>query len=148
MYIYFFFFFQAEDGIRDAQESRGLGDVYKRQVQLFLWAMSRTDMFLPMAVAACIAGTSHVITLLLLLHKEESNIRRRVQAEIAMMVLYGWPMALMALYGATLLCFPSYLVRSLVFLSTCIDTQSIGGKRRRLLSVSYTHLTLPTKRIV
>ena len=28
---YVFFFFQAEDGIRDAQESRGLGDVYKRQ---------------------------------------------------------------------------------------------------------------------
>ena len=27
----FWFFFQAEDGIRDAQESRGLGDVYKRQ---------------------------------------------------------------------------------------------------------------------
>ena len=26
-----FFFFQAEDGIRVAQESRGLGDVYKRQ---------------------------------------------------------------------------------------------------------------------
>ena len=25
------FFFQAEDGIRVAQESRGLGDVYKRQ---------------------------------------------------------------------------------------------------------------------
>eukprot|EP00658_Telonema_sp_P-2_P057007 TRINITY_DN4546_c0_g2_i1.p1 TRINITY_DN4546_c0_g2~~TRINITY_DN4546_c0_g2_i1.p1 ORF type:complete len:324 (-),score=68.45 TRINITY_DN4546_c0_g2_i1:116-1087(-) len=31
MSIRFFFFFQAEDGIRDAQESRGLGDVYKRQ---------------------------------------------------------------------------------------------------------------------
>ena len=29
------FFFQAEDGIRDAQESRGLGDVYKRQSQTF-----------------------------------------------------------------------------------------------------------------
>ena len=28
------FFFQAEDGIRDAQESRGLGDVYKRQVMV------------------------------------------------------------------------------------------------------------------
>src|SRR5674536_390960 len=28
-----FFFFQAEDGIRDAQESRGLGDVYKRQTE-------------------------------------------------------------------------------------------------------------------
>src|SRR5678816_3652940 len=31
-YFFFFFFFQAEDGIRDAQESRGLGDVYKRQL--------------------------------------------------------------------------------------------------------------------
>ena len=30
------FFFQAEDGIRDAQESRGLGDVYKRQVTYWL----------------------------------------------------------------------------------------------------------------
>ena len=30
--VVFFFFFQAEDGIRDAQESRGLGDVYKRQI--------------------------------------------------------------------------------------------------------------------
>ena len=26
-----FFFFQAEDGIRDSPQSRGLGDVYKRQ---------------------------------------------------------------------------------------------------------------------
>src|SRR5665254_20549 len=29
------FFFQAEDGIRDAQESRGLGDVYKRQNEIY-----------------------------------------------------------------------------------------------------------------
>ena len=28
----FFFFFQAEDGIRDLVRSRGLGDMYKRQV--------------------------------------------------------------------------------------------------------------------
>ena len=27
------FFFQAEDGIRDLVRSRGLGDVYKRQVK-------------------------------------------------------------------------------------------------------------------
>ena len=30
----FSFFFQAEDGIRDLVRSRGLGDVYKRQVCL------------------------------------------------------------------------------------------------------------------
>ena len=29
--IFFVFFFQAEDGIRDLRMSRGLGDVYKRQ---------------------------------------------------------------------------------------------------------------------
>ena len=29
----FFFFFQAEDGIRDLVRSRGLGDVYKRQAK-------------------------------------------------------------------------------------------------------------------
>ena len=29
-----FFFFQAEDGIRDLVRSRGLGDVYKRQLQV------------------------------------------------------------------------------------------------------------------
>ena len=27
-------FFQAEDGIRDVERSRGLGDVYKRQVKI------------------------------------------------------------------------------------------------------------------
>ncbi len=31
VYKFFFFFFQAEDGIRDLVRSRGLGDVYKRQ---------------------------------------------------------------------------------------------------------------------
>ncbi len=29
--VYFVFFFQAEDGIRDGERSRGLGEVYKRQ---------------------------------------------------------------------------------------------------------------------
>ena len=32
MFGLFFFFFQAEDGIRDLVRSRGLGDVYKRQL--------------------------------------------------------------------------------------------------------------------
>ena len=31
LYMFLFFFFQAEDGIRDLVRSRGLGDVYKRQ---------------------------------------------------------------------------------------------------------------------
>ena len=35
MCLFDFFFFQAEDGIRDLVRSRGLGDVYKRQVMRF-----------------------------------------------------------------------------------------------------------------
>ncbi len=38
-----FFFFQAEDGIRDAQESRGLGDVYKNPVPPRLSCVSLID---------------------------------------------------------------------------------------------------------
>ena len=33
--LHYRFFFQAEDGIRDLVRSRGLGDVYKRQLQAF-----------------------------------------------------------------------------------------------------------------
>ena len=36
MSVYSVFFFQAEDGIRDLVRSRGLGDVYKRQVVTLL----------------------------------------------------------------------------------------------------------------
>ena len=37
------FFFQAEDGIRDVERSRGLGDVYKRQ------NTNRARAFLPLS---------------------------------------------------------------------------------------------------
>ena len=37
-----FFFFQAEDGIRDLVRSRGLGDVYKRQLADLADAVSAT----------------------------------------------------------------------------------------------------------
>ena len=40
------FFFQAEDGIRDLVRSRGLGDVYKRQVQAkggYLWLLAEDE---------------------------------------------------------------------------------------------------------
>ena len=45
------FFFQAEDGIRDAQESRGLGDVYKRQVHIPLPGRSLQILLAPIHLA-------------------------------------------------------------------------------------------------
>ncbi|CZS11798.1 hypothetical protein CDFC105_93918 [Clostridioides difficile] len=41
--IYVFFFFQAEDGIRDFCLSRGLGDVYKRQSIYLAFFSLQTD---------------------------------------------------------------------------------------------------------
>ena len=35
-FFFLYFFFQAEDGIRDLVRSRGLGDVYKRQGFIFV----------------------------------------------------------------------------------------------------------------
>src|SRR5674536_271252 len=61
----FFFFFQAEDGIRDAQESRGLGDVYKRQPHTpadppqpsrLAWPSRRTVCLLLLILAATLAA--------------------------------------------------------------------------------------------
>ena len=46
----FCFFFQAEDGIRDAQESRGLGDVYKRQPLFYANALHSTPVALQLRV--------------------------------------------------------------------------------------------------
>ena len=37
----FVFFFQAEDGIRDLVRSRGLGDVYKRQIVVAFLAIEQ-----------------------------------------------------------------------------------------------------------
>jgi len=44
-----FLFFQAEDGIRDLVRSRGLGDVYKRQVYILIVCASAG---VPILVAA------------------------------------------------------------------------------------------------
>ena len=41
--IFIVFFFQAEDGIRDLVRSRGLGDVYKRQVELRAASLELVD---------------------------------------------------------------------------------------------------------
>ena len=48
-----FFFFQAEDGIRDLVRSRGLGDVYKRQVY--------TDSILQVHTSDCLLQMAELI---------------------------------------------------------------------------------------
>ena len=50
--VFFFFLFQAADGIREAQESRGLGDVCKRQVEVGVAAVGGVALAASVLVAA------------------------------------------------------------------------------------------------
>ena len=51
--VLFCFFFQAEDGIRDLVRSRGLGDVYKRQLRTF------AELFVDLTEVQVHIGSSH-----------------------------------------------------------------------------------------
>ena len=53
----FCFFFQAEDGIRDLVRSRGLGDVYKRQV------LECTELGCELLRAKCDVAVPHAVAL-------------------------------------------------------------------------------------
>ena len=61
--LYVFFFFQAEDGIRDLVRSHGLGDVYKRQSSACARA-SNASLTRALAAASNVAFGMCVISLL------------------------------------------------------------------------------------
>ena len=63
------FFFQAEDGIRDLVRSRGLGDVYKRQLTLTGGGQTGDiGSSLNMPVTISPAGAAGTLKLLSLIH--------------------------------------------------------------------------------
>ena len=51
-----FFFFQAEDGIRDLVRSRGLGDVYKRQHQAVSHGLLRAEVVIAVEIGCDALG--------------------------------------------------------------------------------------------
>ena len=53
------FFFQAEDGIRDLVRSRGLGDVYKRQVDGDVPESLRGKKLISLDLGAMVAGAKY-----------------------------------------------------------------------------------------
>eukprot|EP00658_Telonema_sp_P-2_P029997 TRINITY_DN22731_c0_g1_i3.p1 TRINITY_DN22731_c0_g1~~TRINITY_DN22731_c0_g1_i3.p1 ORF type:complete len:129 (+),score=33.29 TRINITY_DN22731_c0_g1_i3:71-457(+) len=126
----FFFFFQAEDGIRDAQESRGLGDVYKRQV-----SHSR------MSSVCC-------------------PIRSRWVWWFAPTVVALCSVNVLLMTRCTMQLFPTPASPTMTTLATsfsgstgeCANSGFLCAEQMLVMisvpSVSYTHLTLPTKRIV
>ena len=57
-------FFQAEDGIRDLVRSRGLGDVYKRQLSIWRVIFSSTTMASSTTIPIAIESEVSEITLI------------------------------------------------------------------------------------
>ena len=61
----FFFFFQAEDGIRDRSPSRGLGDVYKRQryknVKVLLLTFEENEEDILTRILSCIGNRTEIL---------------------------------------------------------------------------------------
>eukprot|EP00658_Telonema_sp_P-2_P041496 TRINITY_DN29688_c0_g1_i2.p1 TRINITY_DN29688_c0_g1~~TRINITY_DN29688_c0_g1_i2.p1 ORF type:complete len:100 (-),score=39.94 TRINITY_DN29688_c0_g1_i2:100-399(-) len=68
----FFFFFQAEDGIRDAQESRGLGDVYKRQAGSPVTRRRNKSLKLGNLTAPLTEPTDNALTTICLLYTSDA----------------------------------------------------------------------------
>eukprot|EP00658_Telonema_sp_P-2_P067978 TRINITY_DN56916_c0_g1_i1.p1 TRINITY_DN56916_c0_g1~~TRINITY_DN56916_c0_g1_i1.p1 ORF type:complete len:132 (-),score=20.30 TRINITY_DN56916_c0_g1_i1:41-436(-) len=129
----FFFFFQAEDGIRDAQESRGLGDVYKRQLPFLTCRTSSTD------PALTEPFTNDVMDVGMLMHQVPFH---------SIISHAGKPggFSSTCVYSCGKVELPPFLRRSKGrHVSTTVeDTSGVLC----ISPVSYTHLTLPTKRIV
>eukprot|EP00658_Telonema_sp_P-2_P051015 TRINITY_DN39035_c0_g1_i1.p2 TRINITY_DN39035_c0_g1~~TRINITY_DN39035_c0_g1_i1.p2 ORF type:complete len:112 (+),score=36.49 TRINITY_DN39035_c0_g1_i1:39-374(+) len=111
MFMFLFFFFQAEDGIRDAQESRGLGDVYKRQD------------------VDCVVENGKVVFAAV---SDNFDVHPPYLVEVGGLS----PSALKTEEHAAVLSLPDDFV------------SAYGNEVHAVLPVSYTHLTLPTKRIV
>ena len=66
-------FFQAEDGIRDLVRSRGLGDVYKRQIEGLYLTLGSTGEKVDPKIAGRIAEQRHTLDNLIALLKQNNG---------------------------------------------------------------------------
>ena len=129
MFLFFFFFFQAEDGIRDFCLSRGLGDVYKRQAIIRnLLAGNDTFVLMPTGGGKSLCyqlpslimdGTAIVISPLIALMKNQVDAMRNFSEEDGVAH----------------------------FINSSLNKSAIDQVKSDI-PVSYTHLTLPTNREV
>ena len=80
VFLLLFFFFQAEDGIRDLVRSRGLGDVYKRQIVPVIISASTLGLF------AYVAGHSGIASYLQITHVQGASELAPVAATILSLI--------------------------------------------------------------
>ena len=134
-----FFFFQAEDGIRDRSPSRGLGDVYKRQVYFDARAKLHLQNYLK-----CRTDDNPALFVTL----NDPHKRLKISGVEIRLRQLGRELKLERIH-------PHKFRRTMA--TRAIDkgmpieqVQKLLGHQQidTTMPVSYTHLTLPTKRIV
>ena len=121
-----FFFFQAEDGIRDLVRSRGLGDVYKRQIG-YQYSVLDTTIIIPDSISILDyyglypdLGAKE--------YSPSSTVENNAFLQIEFTLNQNYPNPFNP--------------------NTKISWQSPVGSWQTLKAVSYTHLTLPTSDLV
>ena len=144
-----FFFFQAEDGIRDRSPSRGLGDVYKRQVKVEQ-VYSMEDIETLPNWYAMLNTIAPYITGLRASFIENGN-KYRGNADVAVNAGYFNTADLSEAKHSVNYAWSSDRDAFRRFPDPDRLNRIAGGKLKEdanIYPVSYTHLTLPTKRIV
>ena len=137
-----FFFFQAEDGIRDLVRSRGLGDVYKRQ-HYYLKNLDEGDAMRDASEAALSGGPSCAIILLAvagaILAFIVVNIAGMNIASI-LLLLVGIVLLSSAVVMTVLRRRVSQAQQTIEELEDTVDLERFTALEEEFESVSYTHL--------
>ena len=146
-----FFFFQAEDGIRDLVRSRGLGDVYKRQHNIKP-SSDPTSMVhkdnLVKTCGSCHPGANETFTqgsIHITLDKEDEPILYWISTTYIFLLI--------SLLGGMFLhnlldLIKKSKIRKLKQLGQIKEEKHGHSLYLRMTAVSYTHLTLPTSDLV
>ena len=149
---FLFFFFQAEDGIRDRSPSRGLGDVYKRQLvekendkkeksfdgMYAIFDNTKTDDEIE---------TVDQLTERKIDKKTQQEFKDKLRFYIGETDKYRTS-SVLAEVLAEGIDYISSLCEAFQNFYTSFENRIEALDRRIAAPVSYTHLTLPTKRIV
>ena len=155
-----FFFFQAEDGIRDLVRSRGLGDVYKRQVEHVLLAMFKFDFKASQYLKKHGGNYEKIRNLIIdeLGYGDSDETNQRISPKLEEIITQA--VQLSNTYGEraitpehimAALCLDSSNYANHLMKRTGVDIMKLTAELRKYFfmkmkrePVSYTHLTLPT----
>ena len=143
----YFFFFQAEDGIRDLVRSRGLGDVYKRQA--FTWLMIlnwRLTSVTAVLLVVFGGGMAYAFTRLRPIFRERGKLNAEVTGRLVESIS---GIRVVKAYTAERREQHAFAKgANKLFRNVAATMTGVSATTALSTAVSYTHLTLPTSDLV